>query len=87
PVGTKAPNGLGLYDMSGNLYEWCWDWYSIYSSSPSNNPTGPASGSYRVLRGGFWGNSAYYCRVARRDNFYPSFSDGDFGFRLCRAVP
>lgn len=87
PVGTKAPNGLGLYDMSGNLYEWCWDWYSSYSSSPSNNPTGPASGSYRVKRGGSWSSSASYCRVAYRYTAYPNSSVGDIGFRLCRAVP
>jgi formylglycine-generating enzyme required for sulfatase activity len=88
PVGTKAPNGLGLYDMSGNLYEWCWDWYSSYSSSPSNNPTGPASGSDRVLRGGSWYFSAGSCRVAYRYYYDPSISGlSIFGFRLCRAVP
>lgn len=89
PVGTKAPNGLGLYDMSGNLYEWCWDWYSssYYSSSSQNNPTGPASGSSRVVRGGSWGDCADLCRVAKRYNFYPDSSGDVVGFRLCRAVP
>jgi len=87
PVGTKAPNGLGLYDMSGNLYEWCWDWYSSYSSSPSNNPTGPASGSSRVLRGGYGYFSADYCRGAHRNHDAPYGSDYGIGFRLCRAVP
>jgi len=88
PVGTKAPNGIGTYDMSGNVYEWCWDWYSssYYNSSLQNNPTGPASGSYRVLRGGGWGGSAYYCRVAYRFSSTPYSSDA-IGFRLCRAVP
>ena len=88
PVGTKAPNGIGTYDMSGNLYEWCWDWYSssYYNSSPQNNPTGPARGSARVRRGGGWSSSAFYCRVARRNSYYPSDSGGNIGFRLCRAA-
>jgi formylglycine-generating enzyme required for sulfatase activity len=88
PVGTKAPNGLGLYDMSGNLWEWCWDWYSssYYSSSPSSNPTGPASGSHRVRRGGYWHYYADYCRVASRTFDFPGTTHVDNGFRVCRTI-
>ena len=85
-VGTKLPNQLGLYDMSGNVSEWCWDCYGAYSSSPQTNPTGPSSGSCRVLRGGSWVSLAYYCRVAERSCTTSDNSSNFFGFRLVRGI-
>ena len=82
PVGQKLPNELGIYDMSGNVYEWCSDWYEAYSAEAQTDPIGPESSSSRVLRGGCFDGYARNCRVSRRLHYYPDYKSYDCGFRL-----
>lgn len=82
PVKSKSPNELGLYDMSGNVWEWCADWYGSYSSTSQTNPVGPSTGSRRVLRGSSWVDDAAGCRIANRANITPANAYNCDGLRL-----
>ncbi|MCB0565298.1 MAG: SUMF1/EgtB/PvdO family nonheme iron enzyme, partial [Phaeodactylibacter sp.] len=85
PVKKKKKNELGLYDMSGNVWEWCWDWYGSYQKEAQVDPIGTDSGSYRVLRGGSWDSGPDYARCARRYNNRPDHRYNYYGFRLART--
>lgn len=87
PVGQKLPNAFGLYDMHGNVWEWCEDWYlGNLPGGSVTDPTGPASGVLRVRRGGSWGSIAVVMRASARFNRDPSTTTDDIGFRLAATV-
>jgi formylglycine-generating enzyme required for sulfatase activity len=88
-VGSKKANAWGLYDMHGNVYQWCYDWYDkdYYSKGDNKDPEGPKSGDSRVLRGGCWGGIARDCRSADRNDFDPGDGYINIGFRVVCAAP
>ncbi|MCP4698306.1 MAG: SUMF1/EgtB/PvdO family nonheme iron enzyme, partial [Gammaproteobacteria bacterium] len=87
PVGKKKANAYGLYELSGNVWEWVHDWFGSYPKEAQENPKGSESGFFRVIRGGSWDNSARYCRSAMRGGYVPGIRVGNLGFRLARTNP
>ena len=87
PVKSYPPNSWGLYDMHGNVWEWCRDWYGPYPKEPVADPVGPESGKVKVRRGGSWFKYGYHCRSANRNFGHPASRYRTTGFRLVREIP